>query len=470
MKFLKSGMAKAAISLTLATSMFVGGLSANPVVDVAKAQSPVAAEKMLAKDNASAKNVIVMISDGMGYNQLDAASLYQYGSTGKQLYEHFPFKYAMSTYSADGWGYDTNLAWAGFDYVKSHATDSAAAATAMSTGVKTYNAAIGLDADGNPVEHVLERAEELGKATGVVTSVQFSHATPAGFVAHNEHRNNYEQIAKEMILSSATDVIMGAGHPWFNNDSQPKEKPNTFKYVGGEAVWSALDTDTVTIGADADGDGINDPWTLIQSKSEFQNLANGKTPKRVIGVAQAYTTLQQSRSGDDKADPYAVALNENVPTLEEMTKGALNVLDNDNDGFFLMVEGGAVDWSGHANQSGRVIEEQIDFNKSVEVVVDWVNKNSNWGETLLIVTADHETGYLTGPGSNPTWEPLVNNGAGNLPGMQWNSGSHTNSLIPFFAKGEAARLFMSCADEYDLVRGHYIDNAEIAEAISRVMK
>jgi alkaline phosphatase len=133
-----------------------------------------------------------------------------------------------------------------------------------------------------------------------------------------------------------------------------------------------------------------------------------------------------------------------------MTKAALNVLDDDPDGLFLMVEGGAVDWAGHTNQSGRVIEEQIDFNNAVEAAVAWVNANSNWGETLLIVTGDHETGYLTGPGSDPTWEPLVNNGASNLPGMEWHSGSHTNQLIPFFAKGSPHRMFKDYAKNGDL--------------------
>jgi alkaline phosphatase len=159
-----------------------------------------------------------------------------------------------------------------------------------------------------------------------------------------------------------------------------------------------------------------------------------------------------------------------------MTKGALNVLDNDKDGFFLVIEGGAIDWAGHANQSGREIEEEIDFNKSVEAVINWVEKNSNWGETLLIVTGDHESGYLTGPGSGqaagsqPVWNPLENNGAGNLPGMQWNSPEHTNSLIPFFAKGDAARLFKSYADGKDPVRGSYIDNTEIAKVIFNIME
>ncbi len=423
------------------------------------------AKGLVISDKPLAKNIIVMISDGCGYNQVDAAGMYQYGKTGCQVYEHFPAKYAMSTYSIGS--YDPNLAWKDSNYIKKGATDSAAAATAMSTGVKTYNTAIGVDNDGNPVEHAAEQAEELGKATGVVTSVEFSHATPAGFVAHNVTRHDYEDIAKEMVNDSATDVIMGAGNPWYDNDGRKQDTANTYNYVGGQDTWDALVAGTA--GADADGDGIADPWTLIQTKDEFEKLMNGDNPKRVIGVPQVYQTLQQSRSGNDKADPYVVPMNENVPTLAEMTGGALNVLDNDRDGFFLMVEGGAIDRAGHANQSGRMIEEEISFNKAVEAVVDWVNQNSNWGETLLIVTGDHETGYLTGPGTNPASKDLINNGAGNLPGMRWNSSSHTNSLVPFFAKGDAAGLFKRYADENDPVRGKYIDNTDIAKTIFHIM-
>ena len=97
---------------------------------------------------------------------------------------------------------------------------------------------------------------------------------------------------------------------------------------------------------------------LIQSKEEFEALQIGETASRVIGVPEVYTTLQQARGGDAKADAYEVEQNNNVPGLDVMTTGALNVLDNDEDGFFLMVEGGAIDWAGHANQSGRLIEEQ----------------------------------------------------------------------------------------------------------------
>jgi alkaline phosphatase len=98
----------------------------------------------------------------------------------------------------------------------------------------------------------------------------------------------------------------------------------------------------------------------------------------------------------------------------------------------------------------------------VEAVVDWVQKNSNWGETLLIVTGDHETGYLTGPGSDPAWEPIVNNGAGVLPGMEWHSTNHTNSLMVLSAKGDAARMFSRYAVANDPVRGPYLDNTDVA--------
>jgi len=416
-----------------------------------------------AKSNAEAKNVIVFISDGWGYNHIEATDYYQYGAAGTQVYEKFPTAVGMSTYMVPG-SYDTNDAWADFDYVKSGATDSAAAATAMAAGVKTYSGAIGVDLDKNPVKNVVEYAEDLGKATGVITSVEFSHATPAAFVAHNESRNNYAAIANEMIYSSATEVIMGCGAPDYDNSGNPGAS-NTTKYVGGDATWADITDDMTVTGADADDDGNADDWTVIRDRADFQAMAESDTPSRVLGIPYVYQTLQYNRAGDYGADPYVDPMIETVPTLEEMTKAAINVLDNDEDGFFLMVEGGAVDWASHGNSSGRMIEEQIDFNNSVEAAVEWVKKNSNWGETLIIVTGDHECGYLTGTGSDPEWMPVVNNGAGTLPGVEWHSGSHTNSIIPFFAKGDVARLFKGCADETDLVRGAYVDNTEIGEVI-----
>jgi alkaline phosphatase len=421
-----------------------------------------------------AKNIIVMISDGWGFNHLEAASYYEYGKDARQVYNRFPFSYAVSTYAAyaEGHvchehGYDPGLAWNEFDYVMDCQTDSAAAATALSTGVKTYNGAVGVDPDGAALLHAVEIAEQLGKSTGVVSSVPFSHATPAAFVAHNSNRNNYAEIAREMIYDSAVDVIMGCGNPWYDANGQPRNLPGTFDYVGGQTTWDDLVAGTA--GGDADGDGSDDPWMLVQEGAAFQSLATGPTPPRVLGVPQVSRTLQEERGGDPHANPYVVPFVANVPTLEEMTAAALNILDDDPDGLFLMIEGGAIDWAAHGNRSGRMIEEQIDFERSVEAAVDWVKRNSNWGETLLIVTGDHETGYLTGPGSDPTWEPIVNNGAGNLPGMEWHSRGHTNSLLVVSAKGDAARLLHDYADEVDPLRGYYVDNTELGLILFRTM-
>ena len=412
------------------------------------------------------KNVIIMISDGQGFNQRDAASLYQYGQTGTQVYEQFPVLRAMSTYPAGG-GYDPLRAAADFGYVSHGVTDSAAAATAMATGVKTYNGAIGVDPARQPVKNILERAEELGKATGIVTTVPFSHATPAGFAAHNVSRNSYGEIADEMIQRSALDVIMGCGNPYFDVNARNADETH-YTYVGRE-TWEALEKGTAGKDVDADHNGVqDDAWTPITTKEQFQSLATGRTPKRVAGVAQVAMTLQEGRSGNAKAAPFAVPLNQGVPSLAEMSLAALNVLHQDSDGFAVMIEGGAIDMACHSNWPGRMIEEQIDFNKAVEAVVAWVEKNSNWDETLLIVTADHETGYLTGPGSGPTahppLQPLVNNGAGRMPGMEFHSKEHTNQLVPLHARGARALMFVALRKNADPARGPYVDNTDIARA------
>ena len=148
-----------------------------------------------------------------------------------------------------------------------------------------------------------------------------------------------------------------------------------------------------------------------------------------------------------------------------MSTGALNVLNKNANGFFLMVEGGAVDWANHANQLDRMIEEQMDFNASVQAVMDWVTTHGGWSNTLLLVTADHECGYLVGPTAG-TFNDVVDNGAGVLPGAHFNSGDHTNSLIPLFAIGAGSELLAGYADQLDPVRGLYVDNTEIFQVMN----
>jgi alkaline phosphatase len=407
------------------------------------------------------KNVILMISDGQGYNTIKATN-YWTGAT--PVYENFPYRYGCSTFSAGkigpppvpAIGYDPFQAWADFNYVitPSSATDSASAASALATGVKIYDNQLNLSTTGAQLKTITEIAGELGKSSGVVSTVQWSHATPAGMFAHNVSRNNYSAIANEMLGgASPLNVIMGAGNPGFDDNGQPAVLST--KYVGGDTTWAQL-----TGGTHPQG------WTLIQTKTEFENLANDPNPavNKVVGTLQAATTAQQSRTlavkGADPLNPSGLAFNANVPSLATMSQGALNVLNKNPKGFFLMVEGGAVDWANHANQLGQMIEEQMDFNNAVQVVVEWVNAHSNWNDTLLIVTADHETGHLWGPTAG-TFNEVVNNGIGVLPGASFNSGDHSNSLIPVFAKGAGAGLLAGYADQTDPVRGRYVDNTEI---------
>ncbi|MBN1224550.1 MAG: alkaline phosphatase [Candidatus Aminicenantes bacterium] len=421
-------------------------------------------------------NIILMISDGCGYNCFEMADLYQYGRTGTQIYDSFPVRLAVSTHSASSTPYDPGKAWASFDFVLSDPTDSAAAATAMATGVKTNNDVVCLDPEGNRLSTILEVAEELGKKTGTVTSVPFCHATPASFLAHSPDRYAYDDIARQIIMESPADVVMGCGHPYYDRSGQPVEEPN-FRYVADRETWEALVQGEA--GADADGDSRPDPWTVIQTADAFRSLNEGPAPKRVFGMVPNIRTLQQEREGNALAEPFDVPFLEMVPTLAEMSLAALNVCDDDPDGFFLMIEGGAVDWAAEENQAGRLIEEQIFFNRAVEAVVDWIEAHSSWVDTLLIITSDHESGYITGPGSGKecpgdgitkTWKPLLNKGKGEVPGMEWHSDYHTNSLVPFFAKGYGSERFVALANETDPVRGYYLDNTEIGRLMIELLK
>lgn len=416
-----------------------------------------------------AKNVIVMIADGWGHAHIQATDFYAAGREGVQAYEQFPVKYAMSTYSASSDGYDPIRASTDPAYVKSKPTDSAAAATALATGVKVTNGTISVDADGAPLESVVEHAEATGRATGVITSVPFCHATPAGFAAHNAARGNYLEIAQQMLAESAIDVIMGAGHPLYDNSHKPFDAPK-YSYIS-EDLWQAAAAGTVP-GADADADGQPDPWVAIQSADQFKKLADGEiaTPKRLFGLAEVLGTLQQGRAGDT-ATPNSVPVNAGVPELSTMSLGALRVLNANPKGFFLMIEGGAVDWANHANQTGRMIEEMNSFNATVDAVIAWVEANSNWSETLLIVAGDHETGYLGGPQMEDGRRgEIVNNGAGNIPGLGWYSKGHTNQLIPLFARGDAAAAFKQYAIHEDPVRGAYIDNTDVPKVVFSVLQ
>ena len=396
---------------------------------------------------AKAKNVILMISDGWGYNQIAATNYWTEAKS--QGYESFTFKSAMTTYSASNTsGYDPSKAWANGNpdqaYLKTGATDSAAAITAMVTGVKTYDGKLNWSTSDLPLKNITQYAKEAGKSAGAVSTVNWTHATPAGMGAHSSGRSDYAGIANEMIKTSGLDVIMGAGNPFYNNNGA--EQTANYNNVGGVTLWNSLVDGTAG-------------YSLIQDRSAFQGMATGNTPNKVVGTFKAYDTAQERRSGYLPEDlPGNDPLNINVPTLSEMSLAALNVLDNNSQGFVLTIEGGAIDWANHAKEKSRLIEEQMDFNSAVNSVFGWIGSNGGWDQNLLIVTGDHETGMLLGPNGETD---VLNLGKDAMPGMEYFSGSHTNSLIPLFAQGAGSDLFAQYQLGYDPVRGKYIDNTDV---------
>jgi alkaline phosphatase len=456
----------------------------------------------LAQDAPRAKNIVILVSDGGGFNAFKAASLYQYGREGLQPYEQEGWlQLASNTYPQDQVGSGTSgyggpgraaapapasywdvrmergdalsgdVRFRGYSALTRLPTDSAASATAMAAGIKTLNGRInyagsGIGAGPLTSKTIAEIAKSLGKSAGVVTSVHWSDATPAAFgAARSSGRGERREIATQMLNNDTLDLIMGAGHPEFDSNGAPREAgEGDYDAVGGPFLWELLRS-----GRHRGG------WTFIQSKAQFEALMSGPAPRRVFGAAPVAGSLQRDRqtrdwNGDGRVDaadarvapPFGDPFNTTVPTLVTMTRAALNVLNQNPNGFFLMVEGGAVDHAGHANQPGRIIEEQIDFNHSVQAVVDWVNRQSSWDQTLVIVTADHETGMLFGINSDTVaFQPLINRGPGRAAGMWFNSGGHSSSLVPLKARGAGAQGFNRFVDGQDPVYGPYVDNTSI---------
>lgn len=474
------------------------------------------------------KNVIVMINDGAGWGAWDAAAHWQYGSRRGAPYADFPQRYGVTTFplntsnqstgdNTQSIGYDPLKAWdatpvpaadlpfAGYQYLAAVATDSAAAGTALSSGIKSYNNAINYDNHGAAVEFNTLLAKRLGMATGVVTTVPFSHATPAAFAAQNESRNHYHQIAHQMLSQGHMDLIMGTGGPGYSVNGEPCDRARSvgraegcdspWEYVS-EEDWQQLQA-AATIGKNPQG-----PWRLVRTREDFVRLATGelRIDRPLVGVPEVASTLQQARQesvlGPDPAKPSGVKAIGTVPDLSTMTRGALAFLKRRSDqGLFLMVEGGATDWAAHTSacgtqwhygectdqpQYGRLIEESADFNDAVAAVVDWIQANGGWEETLLIVTTDHDNSMpLGGDAQRTAFEPVIGSGRGNMPRMSFRpTGNHSNALVPLWAKGVGSERFGERVRGVDAGYrqyvgwndGSYIDNTDVAEVVRMALE
>jgi alkaline phosphatase len=237
-------------------------------------------------------------------------------------------------------------------------TDSAAAATAMATGQKTDNGHIGVDPAEVSLETILEFAEARGLATGLVTNVPITHATPASFAAHVPDRNMYTEIARQMI-QSGVDVLLGGGEDEF----LPPTETGCYGEPGERSDGRNLIAEAQSTG-----------FTYVCDASGFAGV-NTLTTDQLLGL---FADEEMSR-------PF-------TPSLAMMTETAIEILGRNPQGFFLMVEGGQIDWAAHGNDGLNVIGDVIGFDEAVQVGLDNAALNP---DTLVIVTADHETGSMS---------------------------------------------------------------------------
>ena len=341
------------------------------------------------------KNIVLLIGDGMGFEQVEAARDEKAESGLGSLYMDSinDASGTVTTHSADA-----------------EITDSSSAATAIASGYKINNNVLGLLPDGTPVPTVLELGEVKGLATGVITTTQIAHATPAGFASHIKHRNMYNTIAVQMI-DTDMEVVMGGAKCYFQNrqtlnSGKSYEDPGDDRDLIAEAVADGYDYVS-------DIDGLN---------------GLGETTDKVLGIFHDDNGLVQERSTNP-------TFPETQPHLNQMTAKGLEVLAKDQDGFFLMVEGGQIDWACHANDLNNTIGETLAFDEAVKAAMDFKAQHP---DTLIIITADHECGGLG-------YDPVTNNAT-------WSSKDHTATPVGIWAEGPGAELFNGDLDNTDIAR------------------
>ncbi|WP_035334476.1 alkaline phosphatase [Dokdonia sp. PRO95] len=316
--------------------------------------------------NKKPKNIILMIADGTGLSQISAS---QYYNTQPSNYDRFKTIGLIKTSSAS-------------DLI----TDSASGATAFSTGLKTYNGAIGVNTDTIAAPTILEDLEKRGFATGVIATSTITHATPASFYAHQKFRKMELEIAED-IVNSGVDFFAGGGRKYFENREDGNNLVATLESKGYEMYLDRLDP----------------ALSMKKDKNYGFLLADSGMPKFLDGRGSF---------------------------LYDATQLGIKKLSQNKKGFFLMVEGSQVDWGGHNNDSEYLISELIDFDTVIGQVLDYAEKDGN---TLVIVTADHETGGFTlasKAGDYNTIEP------------SFSTGGHSATMVPVFAYGPGASEFM----------------------------
>jgi len=319
------------------------------------------------------KNIIMMIGDGMGVTEVFAGLT---ANGGHLFLDNFKQVGFSKTQSSD-------------NYI----TDSAAGGTALSSGVKTYNGAIGVNSDTVAVKTILEMAEEKGLATGLISTSAITHATPASYIAHQGSRGSYEDIAAD-FMKTDIDVFIGGGYKHF---AQRKDKRDLTKELQAKG------------------------YQVLRNMDDIAKVKSGK----LAGL-----------TADEHNEVYPLR----KMSLPLSTKTALNILSQNKKGFFIMIEGSQIDFGGHANNTIYVVNEMLDFDRAIGKALEFASKD---GETLIVVTADHETGGMA----------LVkgNMDTGMVKGA-FPTGDHTATMVPVFAYGPGAENFTGIMENTDIAR------------------
>lgn len=317
------------------------------------------------------KNVILMIGDGMGVSAVFAGLT---ANGGHLFLENFKSVGFSKTQSAD-----------------KYITDSAAGGTALSTGHKTYNGAIGVNTDTIAITTILEMAEANNMATGLVSTSAITHATPASFIAHQGSRGSYEDIAAD-FLKTDIDVFIGGGYKHFAQRADKRDLTKELEIKG---------------------------YQVVRNMDEIAGVKSGK----LAGLtADEHNEVYPKRKMD----------------LPVSTATAINILHQDKDGFFMMVEGSQIDWGGHANNTIYIVNEMLDFDRAIGKALDFASSD---GETLIIVTADHETGGMAIMDGNMETGKIK---------ASYTSGDHTAIMVPVFAYGPGAENFTGIMENTDI--------------------
>lgn len=278
----------------------------------------------------------------------------------------------------------------------SQVTDSAASATALAGGVKTRNGMVGMDPDKKPVESVLIDAQKRGQAVGLVATVTITHATPAGFYGHQPMRKMEEEIALDLLVVKP-DVFVGGGMVFFNQRKDGRDLTKELASAG---------------------------YQVVTTLSELQNVQGGK----VAGLlAEKKLPKKVKEEGAERGDMLPVSVERSIQILNQNPKG-----------FFLMVEGSQIDHGAHSNNAEWMVAETLDFDEAIKKAFDFAKADGN---TLVIVTADHETGGVTLPSNKE-----------NKVEITYSTKGHTGVMVPVFAYGPGSEKFSGVYENTDIPR------------------